>query len=184
MAAGSGRPSRRRSRRWARMRRSAPALLGIYLNDHLAAATAAVELANRAAAGSRDERISEPLARFAAEAAQDRAALLGLMNALGVRVRQYKIYAARVGEKAARLKLNGHLTGRSSLSTLEEVEVLQMGVTGKTAGWQTLRGLAEHDHRLDRAHLDQLISAADRQSHILEELRLRAAAAVSRSGAP
>jgi hypothetical protein len=166
------------------MRRRAPGLLGIYFNDHLAGATASVELAARAAAGSNDARISEPLAKFAAEAAQDRAALLDAMNIIGVRIRQYKIYAARLGAKAGRLKLNGHLVGRSPLSTLEEVEALQMSVTGKTAGWRTLRALAEHDRRLDRAQLDQLIAAADRQSHVLEELRLRAAAAVFGSRTP
>jgi hypothetical protein len=180
MAAGGRQPGGR----LARLRRWAPGLLGIYLNDHLAGATACVELAQRAAAGSHDVRVSEPLAKFAAEAAQDRAALLDAMNALGVRVRQYKMYAARLGEKAGRLKPNGHLAGRSPLSTLEEVEALQMSVTGMTAGWRTLRALAEHDRRLDRAQLDQLIATADRQSHVLEELRLRAAAAVFGSRTP
>ena len=164
--------------RQATMRRSEPALLGIYLNDHLAGATAAVELAHRAAAASPHEQIGEPLERFAAEAADERAALLDMMRALGVRVRHYKIYAARLGEKVGRLKLNGSLVGRSPLSTLEGVEVLQMGVAGKTAAWRTLRALAERDNRLDRHRLDQLITAADRQSHVLEEVRLRAAVKV------
>ena len=180
MAVGGGQPNSRQ----ASVRRSEPALLGIYLNDHLAGATAGVELAHRAAAASRNTRIGEPLGLFAAEAAEDRAALLDMMNTLGVRVRHYKIYAARLGEKAGRLKLNGHLVRRSPLSTLEEVEALQMGVAGKTAGWRTLRGLAERDRRLDRLRLDQLIDAADRQSHILEELRLRAASAAFVSGPP
>jgi hypothetical protein len=43
-----------------------------------------------------------------------------------------------MGEKAARLKLNGHLLARSSLSSLEEVEMLRLGVEGKAAGWRTL----------------------------------------------
>ena len=173
MAAGSRQASRRNSE---------SALLGIYLNDHLAGATAAVNLAHRAAVTSPDARICDPLERFAAEAAAERAALLDMMKALGVRVRHYKIYAARLGEKAGRLKRSGSLVGQSPLTTLEEVEVLQMGVAGKTAAWRTLRALAERDSRLDRHRLDQLIAAADRQSHVLEELRLRAVSRVFVSG--
>ncbi len=165
MAAGGRQGSRRRFE---------PALLGIYLNDHLAGATAAVELAHRAAAAGRHTNDGEPFEQFAAQAAEEREALLEMMTALGVPVRHYKVYAARVGERAARLKLTGHLVRRSALSMLEEVEVLQMGVVGKTAAWRTLRALAERDSRLDRWRLDQLIAAADHQSYVLEELRLRA----------
>ena len=49
------------------------------------------------------------LQRFAAEVAQDRAALLEVMAALGVPVRGYKAWAGWIGEKAGRLKFNGHL---------------------------------------------------------------------------
>jgi hypothetical protein len=169
MAAGGRQGSRRR---WE------PAPLGIYLNDHLAGATAAVELAQRAAAAAQETQDGEPFERFAAEAAGERDSLVGMMNALGVPVRHYKVFAARLGERAARMKLNGHLVRRSPLTRLEEVEMLQMGVVGKTAAWHTLRALAERDSRLDRWRLDELIEAADRQTHVLEELRLRALAQV------
>ena len=49
------------------------------------------------------------------------------MAALGIPIRAYKVYAAWIGEKAARLKLNGYLLARSPLSSLEELECL--------AGW-------------------------------------------------
>jgi hypothetical protein len=35
-----------------------------------------------------------------------------------------------------------HLTSRSPLSNLEELELLRLGVEGKAAGWRTLRVLA------------------------------------------
>jgi hypothetical protein len=60
--------------------------------------------------------------RLAAEVGQDRAALEDIMGALGIPVRAYKVYAAWIGEKAARLKLNGYLLTRSPLSGLEELE--------------------------------------------------------------
>ena len=159
-------------------RRSGPDLLGIYLNDHLAGATGGVELARRVAGSSRGPGDSRAVQGLAAEVAQDRAALEEIMAALGIPVRAYKVYAAWIGEKAARLKLNGRLLARSPLSSLEELEVLRLGVEGKAAGWRTLRVLAKTDTRLDQGRLDELISRARRQADLLEELRVRAAGQV------
>jgi hypothetical protein len=122
-----------------------PDLLGIYLNDHLAGATGGTQLARRAAGGAGGTSASGDLRRFAAEVAQDRATLLQIMAALGLPVRHYKVYAAWIGEKAGRLKFNGHLTSRSPLSSLEELEMLRLGVEGKAAGWRTLRVRAAAD---------------------------------------
>ncbi len=155
-------------------RRSGHALLGIYLNDHLAGATGGLELARRVAA-SHPGPAAGTLQRLVAEVAQDRAALEDIMAALSIPVRGYKVYAAWIGEKAARLKLNGYLLTRSPLSSLEELEMLRLGVEGKAAGWRTLRVLAETDKRLDPGRLDELISRARRQADLLEEFRVRAA---------
>jgi hypothetical protein len=150
-------------------------LLGIYLNDHLAGATGGAELARRVARSHGGEDGAGDLQRLADEVTQDRAALLEIMAALGIPVRSYKVYAAWIGEKAGRLKLNGHLLTPSPLSKLEELEMMRLGVEGKAAGWRTLRALAETDRRLDPGRLDELISRARRQADLLEELRVRAA---------
>jgi hypothetical protein len=156
-------------------RRSGHDLLGIYLNDHLAGATGGAELARRLAASHRSADESSSLRHLAAEIAEDRAALLDIMAALSIPVRSYKVYAAWIGEKAARLKLNGHLLTRSPLSGLEELEMMRLGVEGKAAGWRTLRVLADSDPRLDPVRLDELMSRARRQADLLEELRVQAA---------
>jgi hypothetical protein len=109
------------------------------------------------------------------EIAQDRATLVDFMAKLRVPVRAYKVYAAWIGEKAGRLKFNGYLLTRSPLSRLEELEIMRLGVEGKAAGWRTLRSLAETDHRLEAARLDELIARARRQSEVLEDLRIRTA---------
>ena len=82
--------------------RAGPNALGIYLNDHLAGATAGTELARRAAGSTQDREEHAALRDFAAEVAQDRAALLDTMAALGIPVRTYKVCAAWIGEKAGR----------------------------------------------------------------------------------
>jgi hypothetical protein len=79
----------------AGIRQAEPALLGIYLNDHLAGATGGVELARRMAGSHDDGRGT--LQHLAAEVAQDRAALLGVMGVLGIPVRGYKVWAGWIG---------------------------------------------------------------------------------------
>ena len=153
-------------------------MLDIYLNDHLAGATGGAELARRVAAVRRGEEAGEALLRFAADVAADRAALLDMMAALGVPVRAYKVYAGWIGEKAGRLKLNGRLLARSPLSSLEELEMMRLGVEGKAAGWRTLQLLADTDPRVDRARLAELVARAESQLELLEDLRVRAAWAV------
>ena len=149
-------------------------LLGIYLNDHLAGATGGVELARRVAAARRQEEVGDALLHFAADVAADRVALLEIMAALGIPVRAYKVCAGWIGEKAG-CKLNGRLLSRSPLSSLEELEMMSLGVTGKAAGWRTLRLLADTDPRLDHGRLDELTARADSQLKLLEGLRVRAA---------
>lgn len=159
-------------------RQTGAELLGIYLNDHLAGATGGAELARRAAAARRSDEAGDTLLRFAADVAADRAALLDIMAALDVPVRAYKVYAGWIGEKAGRFKLNGRLLGRSPLSSLEELEMMRLGVEGKAAGWRTLQLLADTDPRLDRARLMELIARAESQVKLLEDLRVRAARVV------
>lgn len=151
-----------------------PELLGIYLNDHLAGATAGVELAHRMARSQAGPGAGT-MQGLAAEIAQDKSALQEIMAGLGIPARAYKVWAGWLGEKAGRLKLNGHLRSRSPLSDLEELEALRLGVEGKAAGWRTLRVLADTDGRLDAERLDGLISRARHQVDLLEELRVRAA---------
>ncbi len=152
-------------------------LLGIYLNDHLAGATAGMGLARRmAAAAEPGSARAALLGRLAAEITADRSALVSIMSALGIKVSGYKVFGAWAGQHAGRLKLNGHLVTRSPLSDLEESEVLRLGVTGKAAGWRTLRLLAGTDHRIDAARLDELLARAARQEDELEELRVTVAA--------
>jgi hypothetical protein len=155
-----------------------PDLLGIYLNDHLAGATAGMELARRAAKAAKAGDTAGPLRTFAAEVTEDRRALLDMMAALGVPVRSYKVWSAWIGEKAGRFKLNGRLLTRSPLSDLLELEILRLAVEGKAAGWRTLRTLAGPGRKLDAGRLDELISRAHRQAEMLEDLRIRRASRI------
>ena len=104
--------------------------LGIYLNDHLAGATARVELARRLAGSHQDAERRKRLAGLAADIAADRQALLQLMRSVGVPVHGRKILAGRITEKATRLKPSANVLIRSPLSDLIELEALYLGIQG------------------------------------------------------
>jgi hypothetical protein len=155
-----------------------PDPLGIYLNDHLAGATAGMRLARRTATVHRGTPFGDGLARVASEIAEDRDALLELMSALGIAERKYKTAAGWLAEAAGRMKLNGRVVRRSSLSTVIELETLWIGVAGKSAVWRTLRAVADRYDRLDQDRLEVLLERARRQADVLDELRSTAARAV------
>jgi hypothetical protein len=142
--------------------------LSIYLNDHLAGATAGANLARRLA-----RHDGEVLAVLADEIAQDRRSLIEIMDALDVQQDVVKGAVAWAAEKASRLKFNGELIGYSALSRLEELEALSLGVEGKLALWRAL----QHTHGDDLAafDLEQLIARARSQRRRLEAQRTRAA---------
>jgi hypothetical protein len=149
-------------------------LLGIYLNDHLAGATAGLELAGRARGANEGTEYGEALTRLADGIEADRRALEGVMERLEVGRDHPKVLAGWVAEKIGRLKPNGQLLGYSPLSRVLELEGLALGVTGKLALWRTLHGLAAEDDRLDAAYLGRLAERAERQLAELEEQRREA----------
>src|SRR5437763_8564765 len=112
--------------------------LPIYLNDHLAAATAGTELAKRAASQNAGSDLGDALSGLSAEIEADRASLLEIMEMLGASRDHTKVAAGWLGEMAGRLKLNGEILRYSPLSPLVEIEALALGVTGKLGLWRAL----------------------------------------------
>ncbi|USX52734.1 SRPBCC family protein [Lentzea sp. HUAS12] len=140
-------------------------LLGIYLNDHLAGATAGTELARRIS------RTHPELRVLADDIEADRKELLDFMREVGVESRPHKEALGWLTEKAGRLKLNGRVLGRSPLSDVLELEALRVGIEGKTALWRTLRRLGS----FDETRLERLADRAASQAELVDEYRLRLA---------
>lgn len=147
-------------------------LLAIYLHDHLAGATAGVELARRARASNRGTKVGEALEGITAEIEADRATLERVMEQLEVKRNSAKVAGAWAAEKLGRLKLNGRLTGYSPLSRLIEMEMLHIAITGKIQLWQALA--ETQSARLTQFGLPGLIERAESQRAVLERLRLDA----------
>jgi hypothetical protein len=145
--------------------------LGAYLDDHLAGATAGVELARRI-----DSNHGDPvLAALVEDIEQDRAALQELMDRLGIQRNPLKQVAGWVSEKVAMLRFNERLTGSPELTRLLRTEALSLGIEGKLALWRALKEVASTDPKLAATDLDDLIDRARRQRETLEPYRLDAA---------
>ncbi len=151
-------------------------LIAIYLNDHLAGSTAAVERVRWAAREHRSTELGGFLSRLVREIDEDRQALRTVMAAVGARPQRAKLAVAWIAEKVGRLKLNGRLLRRSPLTPLIELEAVETGIYGKLLLWQVLR----EQRRLGSAavDLDELISRAQQQLADVETHRIAAGSAL------
>jgi hypothetical protein len=147
-------------------------LLGIYLNDHLAGSVVGSRLARRIAKHNQGNHYGSEASRLAEEIEQDKGALEGLMERLGVRKKRTRLAVAALAETAGRLKPNGRLVGYSPLSRVIELEALTIGITGKLELWQSLKATGE---RMAGVDPDQLIERADDQRNRVQDLHAQAA---------
>ncbi|WP_406368533.1 hypothetical protein OG788_45745 [Streptomyces sp. NBC_00647] len=152
-------------------------LLGIYLNDHLAGATAGAGLVHRMVQEHGDSPCGQELRALETDVLQDRRALVRLMRDLHAPARHYKVYGAWLGEKLGRVKPNGRLLRRSGLTLLIELEAMRMGVTGKALLWRSLLAASPGDPRLDSGRLEELLQRAERQLEAVDSLHAKAASA-------
>jgi hypothetical protein len=149
--------------------------LRIYLQDHLAASTAGLELARRTRHANKGTDYGPPLAKIADEIEADRRHLERIIADLGFGADRVKNIAAWGFEKVGRLKLNGQLTGYSPLSRVVELEGLLTGITGKKSVWIALLEVAPSEPRLDADLLGRLSDRAEEQRATVEALREKAA---------
>jgi hypothetical protein len=150
---------------------SARALLEIYLRDHHAAACAGVAIAHRAASRERAWSNGSPILEVATDIEADLRTLERLMAGIGVQPSGVKDTLARLAERAGRLKLNGRVVHHSPLSDVVELETLVVGITGKEALWESLRGV----DAIPQDELQTLIERAQAQRRIVERWRRAAA---------
>jgi hypothetical protein len=143
-------------------------LLGIYLNDHLTAATAGTELAKRARGSNQGAELGAFLEELAHDLEDDLAEIKTAQTRYGVKRDRAKEIAGWTGEKLGRFKLNGRLTGYSPLSRVVELEALMLIIDFNAALW---RSLGELDGRYGA-----LAGRAERRHMELEEHRARAVA--------
>ncbi len=149
-------------------------LLGIYMNDQLAAGVGFREVARRSAGSNEGTPAGDALARVAAAIAEDIETFEGMMDRLGIRKNPAKPLLVMGAERMGRLKLNGRLMSYSPLSRFMELDLLVAGIEGKKILWRNLRDLAEAGERLPGVDFDRLIERAQEQIDELEPHRAAA----------
>ena len=155
-----------------------PRLQAVYLRNHASAARAGVDLFERMASSQARRPWGPELADLAEDVRADLTALRRLLRDRGVAPDPWLTLAVRAGERAGRLKPNGHLLTRSPLSDLVEVEAGMDAVHAKLAGWRALRAAPAGVGARTRVDLAELERRAEDQLARLRTVHARVAAAV------
>jgi hypothetical protein len=145
--------------------------LEVYLTDHLAGATAGVNLVEQAADRHRSDELGEFFAPLAAEIKADFGTLESLMDSLGIDKSATKTALAEVGSKLAAPKFNAEGAGNENLGDFVTLETLSIGVEGKRCMWSALKTVADAYPELGALDLDGLESRAQDQRSRIEAKR-------------
>jgi hypothetical protein len=149
----------------------------VYLRDHAAVSAGGIELVGRVVSGRAGTPFGEYARLLQTELASQDAALRAVLRAFDVRPSAAKLTAARLGERAGRLKLNGRLRQPSPLSPVVEAEGLLAIVGSYLLVWEGLaaQSTIELDPGVD---LGALAAAARRALDELQSHQQQLLAAV------
>ena len=151
--------------------------LAIYLHDHLAGATWALDLLDRIRKNFADKDVGRFAARLREEIAADKETLHSLASQLGPTSDVLKDGVAWLSEKVSRIKLS-HNDDGTGLGLFEALEFLALGIHGKLLLWIVLAEVADRYPGLDHADFDSLRDRAQKQEQAVERFRLIAAGEV------
>lgn len=149
--------------------------IGIYLNDHLAGAVAALELLEQLEALQGGEPLERVLAELRADIEVDREELESFMERLGVAKSRTRRASAWLAEKATELKLRVDDPAGGALRLFESLEALSLGIEGKRSLWLTLASVAEGAPALRVLDYERMLRRAEAQRSRVEAARLEVA---------
>jgi len=144
--------------------------LAIYLHDHLAGSTFAVELLEKLAS----EFASTPTGEVARELLEQVQMDRGILEELIAKVGKANpgLYDALgwIAERVSRMKLNHD--DASGIGTFEAFESISLGILGKRALWEALQVRESGDNRVAGFDYPALIARADQQFQKANRYRL------------
>lgn len=149
--------------------------IATYLNDHLAGASAALELLEHLEEAHAGTDLGREVAGLRAEVAEDRQELEAIMGRLDVGESRTRKASAWLAEKAAQLKLRLDDPAGGALRLFESLEALSLGIEGKRSLWRALAAASEDDPELRVANYEALERRAEEQRLRVETMRLEAA---------
>jgi hypothetical protein len=147
--------------------------LEVYLTDHLAGATAGVNLARMASQEHRSDEHGPFFGEIASEIKADHETLEKLIDELGIERSATKTAAAEIGSKMMAPKFTGG--DDDELNAFITLETLSMGVEGKVCMWKALKTVGDAYPTLGEYDLDELIARGESQRERIEATRLEIA---------
>ena len=146
----------------------------VYLNDHLAGATAGVDLVKQATE-RHDGELGEFFTQLADEISADYNTLTSLMDQMDAHASGAKEVFAKAGSEISEAKFSGESMDDPEFGTFLTLETLSIGVEGKLCMWKALKVVADEYPELKSTDVDTLIERAQSQRDKLESKRLEIA---------
>jgi len=148
--------------------------LHVYLNDHLAGATAGVDLVKTAAENHEGE-MGEFFTELADGITGDYNTLTSLIDQMNAHASGAKEAFAKIGSEVSESKFSGESIGDPTFGTFLTLETLSIGVEGKLCMWKALKVIAAEHPELAAMDIDTLIERAQSQRDGIEAKRLEIA---------
>lgn len=146
-----------------------------YLTDHLAGATAGVEVVETATKEYKNREVGEFFSALAIEIKKDYGTLEDVMQTMGVEESGLKSTLAEMGAAIAKPKFKGMGDDNRDLGPFNSLEALSVGVHGKACMWKALITVADSYDGLKEFDLDALKARAEDQLDRIEAKRLELA---------
>ena len=153
-----------------------------YMNDHLAGSRSALDLLEALIESTSDAKTREFLDAVRAEIAADRDVLEQLIRRVGSGPSVVREVGGWIAEKIARLKLVIDDPSNGPLRHFEALELLALGIQGKSALWRALSIVAQAVPELTGVNFGNLIRRAEDQYARVEDQRVAAARVALMSG--
>jgi len=148
--------------------------LHTYLNDHLAASVAALDLMGRIANAHASTPLGNTIARLQGEVSVEQETLRTLVQDVGGTESAAARAVAWAGEKLSRLKIGTGEHDSSGLKLFEALEALALGFWGRGTLWRTLDRVRQEAPLPDTIDFARLARQAAAQLDELEAVRLEA----------
>src|SRR4051812_13012946 len=149
--------------------------LAVYLNDHLAASVAALNLMEELAEHERGRPLEHKLLALRSEVSEEQQMVRELLERIDAGESRLKQAAAWITEKVGQGKLAISTRIHPALATLQGLEAIALGLEGKLCLYHVLGEIAPNDPRLSDCRPAMLVARTVIQQSMIEHERLAAA---------
>jgi hypothetical protein len=158
--------------------------LTTYLNDHHAGSVGALELLDHLIETFKTKPLAQFFEDLRSDIEADKQTLKDLIDKIGAEESSAKKAGAWLAEKFSRAKIRVSNSEEDQLGSLQALEALVLGISGKRALWAALAAAAEDVPQLRGFQFAQLEQRAVDQRDRVEAKRLEVARMVFRSEQP